>query len=100
VKPWITLEIARIKGEICFYVAAPRYYASFIEKRINSIYPDAEVSRSKDFNIFGTREKVLCGWAKTAQPVYLPIKTYNSIEIDPLSSITNVFTSLIRLKKR
>lgn len=94
VKPWITLEIARIKGEICFYVAAPRYYASFIEKRINSIYPDAEVSRSKDFNIFGTREKVLCGWAKTAQPVYLPIKTYNSIEIDPLSSITNVFTKL------
>jgi len=34
VKPWITLEIARIKGEICFYVAAPRYYASFIEREL------------------------------------------------------------------
>jgi hypothetical protein len=93
-KPWITLEIAKVRGEICFYVAAPRRYANFIEKRINSIYPDAEVSRCKDFNIFGTSEKVFCGYVKTALPVYLPIKTYNSIEIDPLSGITNVLTKL------
>jgi len=92
--PWITLEIAKVKGEICFFVAAPRRYASFIEKRINSIYPDAEVSRSKDFNIFGSSEKVFSGYVKTAQPVYLPIRTYNSIESDPLSSITNVLTKL------
>lgn len=94
VKPWVTLEIAKVRGEICFFVAAPRLYASFIEKKINSIYPDAEVSRAKDFNIFGSSEKVFCGYIRTTQPVYLPIKTYNSIEIDPLSSITNVLTKL------
>jgi len=33
VKPWITLEIAKVRGEICFFVAAPKKYASFVEKR-------------------------------------------------------------------
>jgi len=67
-KPWITLEIAKVRGEICFYVAAPKKYAEFIEKKINSIYPDAEVVRCKDFNIFGYKEKVFCGWLKTVKP--------------------------------
>ncbi len=93
-RPWITLEIAKVRGEICFYVAAPRQYASFIEKKINSIYHDAEVAHCKDFNIFGTSEKVFCGFARTVQPVYLPLKTYGTMEIDPLSSLTNVLTKL------
>jgi len=93
-KPWITLEIAKVRGEICFYVAAPKKYAEFIEKKINSIYPDAEVVRCKDFNIFGYKEKVFCGWLKTVKPKYLPLKTYNFIETDPLSSITNILTKM------
>lgn len=93
-KPWIALEVAKVRGEICFYVAAPRKYESFIEKKINSIYPDAEIEKCKDFNIFGAAETVCCGFSKTVRPVYLPIKTYNSLEIDPLASITNTFTKL------
>lgn len=93
-KPWITLEIAKVGNEIRFYVAAPLRYEGFLEKRITSIYPDAEVVASKDFNIFGPAETVVCGYVKTTKPVYLPIKTYGSIEVDPLSSITNVLTKL------
>jgi len=93
-KPWIALEVAKVRGSICFFVAAPRRYQSFIEKRINSIYPDAEVEKCDDFNIFGAAESVFCGYLKTQKPVNLPIKTYATIEIDPLSSITNTFTKL------
>jgi len=92
--PWITLEIAKVKGEICFYAAAPNQYAGFIEKKINGLYPDAEIERCKDFNIFGPNEEICCGYLKTTKPVFLPIKTYASIETDPLSSITNVLTKL------
>lgn len=92
--PWVTLEIAKVRGDICFYVAVPKKYEGFIEKRINSIYPDAQVEKCDDFNIFGHKEKIYCGFIKTAKPVYLPIKTYNSIEVDPLSSITNTLTKL------
>lgn len=94
INPWITLEIAKVKGEICFYAAAPNQYAGFIEKKINGLYPDAEVEICKDFNIFGPNEEVCCGYVKTSKPVFLPIKTYASIETDPLSSITNVLTKL------
>jgi len=92
--PWITLEIAKVRGEIFFYVAVPRRFQSFIEKRINSIYSDALVEKTKDFNIFGHKEAVFCGYLKAARPVYLPIKTYTQLETDPLSSITNTFTKL------
>jgi len=94
VKPWVTCEIAKVRGEICFFVAAPKKYEGFIEKRINSLYPDAQVEKTNDFNIFGYKEQVFCGFVKTIRPVYLPIKTYNFIEIDPLSSITNTLTKL------
>jgi len=92
--PWITLEIAKVKEEICFYAAAPNQYAGFIEKKINGLYPDAEIEKCKDFNIFGLDEEVCSGYLKTTKPVFLPIKTYASIETDPLSSITNVLTKL------
>ncbi|MCU0652780.1 MAG: DUF87 domain-containing protein [Candidatus Pacebacteria bacterium] len=93
-KPWIVLEVAKVRGDICFFVAAPKKYAGFIEKKINSIYPDAQVEKSGDFNIFGHKEEVCAGFLKTMRPVYLPIKTYSAIEIDPLSSITNTLTKL------
>ena len=94
VKPWITLEIAKVRGEICFFVAAPARYEGFIEKRINSIYSDAQIEKCKDFNIFGYKEQVYTGFVKTVKPVFLPIRTYNFIEVDPLSSITNTLTKL------
>lgn len=93
-KPWITFELAKIRGEICFFVAMPKRYEGFIEKRINSLYPDAQIEKSKDFNIFGYKEEVRCGYVKTVKPVFLPLKTYNFIEVDPLSSITNTLTKL------
>ncbi len=92
--PWIALEIGKIKEEIFFYVAVPKKFEGVIEKEIYSIYPEAQVEKSEDYNIFAPQEEVLCGYLKTTKPVYLPIKTYNYLETDPLSSITNVLTKL------
>ena len=93
-EPWISLEIAKIKEEIWFYVAAPKRYENFIEKEIYSIYPDANIEKSEDFNIFSPEETVTCGYLRTNKSLLLPIRTYNGMETDPLSSITNIFTKL------
>ena len=93
-KYWVTLEIAKVRGEVCFFAACPQKFSGFLEKRINSIYPEALVEVCADFNIFNAKEIVSCGYVKTQKPVYLPIKTYNLIETDPLSAITNVFTKM------
>jgi len=94
VEPWIALEIGKVKEQIFFYVAAPKRFEGFIEKEIYSIYPDAQVEKSEDYNIFSPKEKICAGYLKTSKPFYLPIKTYNYMETDPLSSITNILTKL------
>ncbi len=94
IDPWIALEIGKIKEQIFFYVAAPKRFEGFIEKEIYSIYPNAQIEKSDDYNIFSPTENIQCGYLKTTKPFYLPIKTYNYIETDPLSSITNILTKL------
>ncbi|MFZ3054751.1 MAG: type IV secretory system conjugative DNA transfer family protein [Minisyncoccales bacterium] len=94
IDPWIALEIGKVKEQIFFYVAAPKRFGGFIEKEIYSIYPNAQIEKSEDYNIFSPTENICCGYLKTTKPYYLPIKTYNYIETDPLSSITNVLTKL------
>ena len=94
VLPWITLEIAKVKGEIGFYVSVPKEFENFIEKKIYSIFPDAQIDKSDDFNIFGEKEEINCAYLKLKKPIYLPIRTYNYLETDPLSIITNVLTKL------
>ncbi|MFA5432378.1 MAG: type IV secretory system conjugative DNA transfer family protein [Candidatus Paceibacterota bacterium] len=94
VDPWIALEIGKVKEQIYFYVAAPKRFEGFVEKEIYSIYPNAQIEKSDDYNIFSPAESICCGYLKTTRPFYLPIKTYNSIETDPLSSITNILTKL------
>jgi hypothetical protein len=93
-RPWVTLEIAKVGGEVCFFVSAPAKYAGFFEKRITSIYPEAEVDECNDFNIFKKNETVTCGYAKTTKPPFLPLKTYNTIDTDSLSAVTNVLTKM------
>ncbi len=94
VDPWIALEIGKIKEQIFFYVAVPKRFEGFIEKEIYSIYPHAQIEKTEDYNIFSPTENISCGYLKTTKPFYLPIKTYNYIETDPLSSITNILTKL------
>jgi len=94
VDPWISMEIVKLKEEIVFYVAAPKRFENFIEKEIYSLYPSAQIEKSDDYSIFSLGENVCCGYLKTTKPFYLPIKTYNHMDTDPLSAITNVFTKL------
>lgn len=94
VDPWISMEIVKLKEEIVFYVAAPKRFENFIEKEIYSLYPSAQIEKSDDYSIFSLGENVCCGYLKTTKPFYLPIKTYNHMDTDPLSTITNVFTKL------
>ncbi|GMX58441.1 MAG: hypothetical protein MCSN_0950 [Candidatus Microsyncoccus archaeolyticus] len=94
VLPWISLEIAKVRDEIGFYVSVPKEFETFIEKKIYSIFPDAQIEKTVDFNIFGEKEEVNCGYFKLQKPLFLPIKTYNYSETDPLSIITNVLTKL------
>lgn len=93
-RAWICLEIAKVKKEINFYISSPAGYSDFIEKQINGVYPDAQIEKIKDFNIFAPDEIAAASYLSLDKASYLPIKTYPSFEVDPLATLTNVFTKL------
>ncbi|MDD5551974.1 MAG: type IV secretion system DNA-binding domain-containing protein [Candidatus Pacebacteria bacterium] len=93
-RAWICLEIAKVKKEINFYISSPAGYSDFIEKQINGVYPDAQIEKIKDFNIFAPDEIAAASYLSLDKASYLPIKTYSLFEVDPLATLTNVLTKL------
>ncbi|NQV12917.1 MAG: type IV secretion system DNA-binding domain-containing protein [Parcubacteria group bacterium] len=85
----ITFEIAALEGKISFYVTAPRRLKDLVEKQIHSQYPKASIEEQGDYNIFQPNYKTKGGYIKLAKRSFLPIKTYQKLESDPLNAIAN-----------
>ena len=85
----ISFEIAVLKRRIGFYVAVPRYLVGFIEEQIYAQYPNVQITEVADYStpkasnskILGTEMRFIASQA-------LPIKTFQSFEVDPLATIT------------
>ncbi len=95
-KPTITLEIANPaqSEEILFYIAIPKKFRSSVEKQVHSYFPDSSIEKVKDYTIFSPGSYVAMGIVKLAKNSALPIKTYEMMETDPLSEITNALSKL------
>ncbi|MBI2097264.1 MAG: DUF87 domain-containing protein, partial [Candidatus Sungbacteria bacterium] len=94
--PWIALELtvpAR-STELSFYIAVPRRSADAVEKLVHAYYPDAAVERVVDYNIFTPDGQVAISHAALAAGQLLPLRTYKTLEADPLKVIASVFTKL------
>ncbi|MDD5696627.1 MAG: hypothetical protein PHO90_01460, partial [Candidatus Pacebacteria bacterium] len=94
--PGVALEIARVKDEIGFYVSVPKGFEDFIKKKIFGFFPGAQIEKIDDYNIFSEKEEVVCAYLKTKKSSFLPVKTYNSLQGDPLSVFVD---ALLGLKK-
>ena len=95
-KPTITLEIANPADneEILFFVAVPKKFRSSLEKQVHSYFPDSMIEKVEDYTIFSPGSYTAMGIVKLQKPGALPIKTYEMMETDPLSEITNAFSKL------
>jgi len=101
VKPYFVLEIVSpsTENETNFYAAVPRQYASFLEKQVYSIFPEAELRHeSADYNIFKYGAPNAGALVTLKQNNVLPIKTYENLAADPTEIIANTFSSLEREK--
>jgi hypothetical protein len=95
-KPTIALEIANPAGEeeIFFYVSVPKKFRSSLEKQVHSYFPNASIEKTKDYTIFSPGSETVMGIIKLKNQSALPIRTYESMEKDPLSEITTAFSKL------
>lgn len=93
-KDYIGFELVAIKEEICFYVVTPKYLQTFVEKQIHSQYPKALVQEAGEYNIFQPKGFIEGTTLKLAKRSYLPIKTYKTLEADPLNALAEALSKL------
>lgn len=94
--PHLAFEIATPQGaeEIIFYAAVPKRFETLVEKQIHGFYPAASIEKINDYNIFHPSGTEAGGYLKLKKISALPIKTYQSLEVDPLNNLTNALSKL------
>lgn len=88
-----SFELVAHNKQVEFYISTPKYYAEIIQKQVVSYYPGANVEPVEDYKSkFNENSKVKGFYAYEAQKYWFPIKTYKTIENDPLNDLTSIFT--------
>ncbi|OQA04496.1 MAG: AAA-like domain protein [bacterium ADurb.Bin400] len=91
----ISLEIIAKDGRIFFYVGCPKRIADIVIKNLYAQYSSAEISIDHDYSVFPDEQlQIDIGLLKLVRKYIFPIKTYKSLEEDPLNAITNSLSKL------
>ncbi len=90
----LAFEIIGKKTDIRFYISAPKRIIDLIEKIIYGYYPNADISKVDEPNIFFEEGKVSYGALVQKNVPYLPLKTYKDIPTDPLASLTSALSKM------
>jgi len=96
VQEHLSFEIASVNGQIRFYAWIPKSLQSFVEGQIYAQYPTVQihtadedyVAHERNHSVIYTSEITL------ASSEFLPIKTFQSFEVDPLAGITGTLAKL------
>ncbi|MFN4212991.1 MAG: type IV secretory system conjugative DNA transfer family protein, partial [Microgenomates group bacterium] len=90
----LAFEIVGKKADIRFYVSAPSRIIDLVEKTIYGYYPNADIKRVEEPNIFSEEGKVAFGALVQKEVAYLPFKVYKDLSVDPLSAITSSLSKM------
>ncbi len=94
---YFTLEVAlsNESDEVVVYAGIPNKYISLFEKQILAFYHNAKIQEvTDDYNIFNPSGASIGAYANLAERSVMPLKTYDTIEHDPMNTILNVFSKL------
>lgn len=95
-KQHFSFEIVAGEYGVFFIVVVNKRYHRFVENQIYSQYPEAEIKEVKDYadNFYKQNKKYKVVELGQIKHFYLPIRTFNSFEVDPLASITGAVAKL------
>jgi len=96
-KNYFTLEAA-LPGsgtQVVIYAAVSNAKAELFEKQLLAFYHEAKIKEvTDDYNIFNAEGDSAGAYAKFTETKVFPIKTYDTLEHDPMKAILNVFSKL------
>jgi hypothetical protein len=91
----ITFEIVAQKKVVEFFVVVPKKFQFLIEKQITSYYTNADISIEKTpYEIKPKGNTMKCYYAYQKNRFFYPIKTFKTLENDPLNDLSNIFSKL------
>ena len=96
VQEHLSFEIASSGNQIRFFVWVPKVLQSFVEGQIYSQYPSVQIYRMKEDYVDRRAKYPVAYSAEVAltENEALPIKTFESFEVDPLAGITGTLAKL------
>lgn len=96
VQEHLGFEIASVNGQIRFYVWTPKTLQSFVEGQIYSQYPSVQIHEADEDYVAHERHHSVVHTAEitVTDSQFLPIKTFQSFEVDPLAGITGTLAKL------
>lgn len=89
-----SFEIVALQEEISFYVGCPKNIRDLVEKQIHGAYPNAEIKKVDEVNIFSEKGRVAFTSLTLENANYFPIKTYKDLPTDGLSLITSALSKM------
>lgn len=107
-RPWFSLELVSINGEIRFYIWTRRKFAKLVETQLYSQYPNAEVVETPDYtknvNYDPEKKKMFGSMFTLTKDDIFPIKTYidfglgddpkEEFKVDPIASVLEFLGTL------
>ncbi|MEP6710411.1 MAG: type IV secretion system DNA-binding domain-containing protein [Candidatus Saccharibacteria bacterium] len=96
VQEHLSFEIASVNGQIRFYVWVPTTLQSFVESQIYSQYPTVQIHEADEDYVTHERLHSVTYTSEISliSSEFLPIKTFQSFEVDPLAGITGTLAKL------
>lgn len=94
--PNIVFEIANPSSseEIFFYLSVPKVFRESVEKQVHSFFPHAVIEKVPDYTIFSPGSFAAVSVLELKESHALPLKTYRTLDIDPLNEISNSLSKL------
>jgi hypothetical protein len=90
----ISFEMVSKGGVIYFYIAVPIVLKDMTVQQMHGQFPDADIEEVEDYNIFSPTGVVLGSYITLKREHLFPIKTYRTLESDPLNAILNALAKV------
>lgn len=94
-RDYYSFEIACVDKKISFFVNCPKHLQQLVEKQIQAQYPHAFIEQVKGYNPFQKGGQVEVEELRLNKQYVYPIRTYKTMETDPLNALTNAMSKLL-----
>lgn len=96
VQEHLSFEIACVNGQIRFYVWVPKILQNFVEGQIYAQYPTVQIYEAKEDYVTHSKnhQVVYSSEITMTDNEVLPIKTFDTFDVDPLAGITGTLAKL------